>query len=105
MSFADHLTNSHQRRLYEYWQEHCPDGRLPARDGLDPTQIPSVLRYLILADVEDGGARLRFRLVGTDTAQFWRDHLTGQKGTGDGLQRAELVQIAFKSPKLQSPTV
>lgn len=78
MSLVDHLSDSRHRRLYEYWQENCPDGRLPAREELDPTQIPSVLKYLILADVEDGGAQLRFRLVGTEMVQFWGDDFTGQ---------------------------
>lgn len=78
MSFVDHLVDVHQRQLYEYWQRQCQSGRLPSRHDLDPTEIPSILRYLILADVVNGGARLRFRLVGTEMVQFWGDDFTGQ---------------------------
>jgi hypothetical protein len=36
------------------------------RARLDPVDIPQLLRFLILADVGDGGRQIRYRLVGTE---------------------------------------
>jgi len=36
------------------------------RAALDPVAIPALLKNLVLADVEDGGKEIRYRLVGTE---------------------------------------
>jgi hypothetical protein len=61
-------------RLYEYWAaKRRPDG-LPTRRDIDPLDIPQLLPYLYLLEVEPGTERLRFRLVGTQVVEwFGRD--------------------------------
>lgn len=56
--------------LLAYWKSRCRDGRLPARADIDPLDIPRLLPFLYLVDIEprSGGAtphRFRYRLVGT----------------------------------------
>lgn len=56
--------------LLAYWKSRSGDERLPARADIDPLDIPRLLPFLYLVDVEPqgGGAtpyRFRYRLVGT----------------------------------------
>jgi hypothetical protein len=53
------------RQLYRYWLSKLDDRPLPSRADIDPTEIPHLLRYIVLIDVEHEPLRLRFRLVGT----------------------------------------
>jgi hypothetical protein len=53
------------RLAYEYWLGRRPDGALPGRRHIDPTDIPHLLRGLWLIDVAREPFRLRYRLVGT----------------------------------------
>jgi hypothetical protein len=49
--------------LYRYWLEKCGDRAMPARQDIDPAEIPALLPYLTL--VERVGDKFRYRLVGT----------------------------------------
>ncbi|WP_430435732.1 PAS domain-containing protein [Oceanibaculum nanhaiense] len=56
--------------LLAYWKSRCDAERLPARADIDPLDIPRLLPFLYLVDVEHqtGGTmpyRFRYRLVGT----------------------------------------
>lgn len=49
-----------------YWaSKRGAGGRLPGRADIDPLEIRDLLPFVELSDVLDGGADLRFRLVGT----------------------------------------
>lgn len=52
--------------LYAYWTAKRGDRFAPARAEIDPIEIPRLLPHLMLVDVIDGGARLRYRLAGTE---------------------------------------
>lgn len=54
-------------RLLEYWRSKRPaPNRLPGRARIDPVELgPEMLPHVALIDAVDGGARFRFRLVGT----------------------------------------
>ena len=67
------------RALYEYWLSKCADGTAPTRADLDPLDIPHLLRFIYLVDVErEGGKpRYRFRLIGTYVV-----HISGRDSTG-----------------------
>ncbi len=54
------------RALFDYWREKRGDGAMPARADLDPLEIPTLLPIIGLVDVLDGGARFRYRLIGTE---------------------------------------
>src|SRR5579885_545802 len=52
--------------LYRYWQEKRGARALPARRDIDPLEMgPALLPHLMLGDLLERGARVRFRLVGT----------------------------------------
>jgi hypothetical protein len=68
-------------QLAAYWRHLVPAG-LPGRRHVDPVGIgPTLLPHVFLADVLDGGARFRWRLIGT--------HIVSHAGTDDTGQELE----------------
>jgi len=62
-----------------YWMQKRGDRLMPSRRDIDPTEIPrKILPNLQLIDVVDGGARFRYRLVGTATVEAYGKDFTGQ---------------------------
>jgi len=64
------------RLLHEHWLGlHPAPGVLPGRQHFDPADVPSLLPYLWLADVQRAPLRFRYRLLGTEhTHVFGRDY-------------------------------
>lgn len=54
------------RGLLEYWRSKRGSRPMPARADIDPVDIPTLLPIIGLTDVLDGGARFRYRLLGTE---------------------------------------
>ena len=65
-SFRRRIADRRLRDLYDFWLARRGDRPAMPRDDLDPTQIPALLKNLVLADVTDGGRTIRYRLVGTE---------------------------------------
>lgn len=62
-----------------YWRGRRGDRAMPRRADIDPIGIaPHLLPNLFLTDVVDGGARFRFRLVGTAAVSGIGADLTGR---------------------------
>ena len=64
------------RQLFEYWLSMAKPGRLPARSDFDPIDIPKLLEWLSLVEVDwsRDAPRFRFRVVGSSVAErFGRD--------------------------------
>ncbi len=66
------------RALFGYWREKRGDGAMPARVDLDPLEIPTLLPIVGLVDVLDGGARFRYRLIGTEIVDVGGHDPTGR---------------------------
>jgi hypothetical protein len=64
--------------LYDHWLSLRGDNIAMWRADLDPTEIPFLLRHLILADVADGGNAIRYRLVGTEIVDAHGFDYTGK---------------------------
>jgi hypothetical protein len=64
------------RILWSYWKERRGDRRMPARDDIDPVDIPTILPHLQLVETVDG--RFRFRLAGTAIVEAHGAELTGK---------------------------
>lgn len=62
---ADRITSSRVGELHRYWQSKCRAGTLPSRAEIDPIEIPRLLPYLVIAEIEAAPMRVRYRLVGT----------------------------------------
>ncbi len=60
------IADARLRALVGYWREKRGDRAMPARADLDPIEIPTLLPIVGLIDVLDGGARFRYRLMGTE---------------------------------------
>jgi hypothetical protein len=65
------------RQLYAYWQSKAVSGRLPMRADMDPKEIPQLLPYLFMIDVEHEPRRFRFRLIGTQICTWAGRDITG----------------------------
>ncbi len=66
--------------FYDYWRRKCPPGGLPSRRALDPAEMTQFLPCVTLLDVEQAGARRRFRvrLMGTHLVDLFGEDVTGQ---------------------------
>jgi hypothetical protein len=63
------ITSGRVGDLYRYWQSKCKDGGPPPRGAIDPVEIPRLLPFLVIAEIEDAPMRVRYRLVGTQVAE------------------------------------
>lgn len=63
------------RAVYEFCAARCGGRAMPRRADIDAVELPRfALPYLMLLDVVDGGARFRWRLIGTEVvSRFGRD--------------------------------
>jgi hypothetical protein len=62
-----------------YWRRARGNRPMPRRADIDPTEVPPrLLPNIFLTDVIDGGARFRFRLVGTAAVAGIGADLTGR---------------------------
>jgi hypothetical protein len=67
------------RRVFEYWRAIRPAAdRLPGRQHVEPADLPELLRWLWLVDIQREPLRFRYRLVGTGHRQVIGQDLTGK---------------------------
>lgn len=85
--------------LFELWRARCAPGRLPARADFDPRDMPELLPYITIFDIERDPLRFRVRLVGTaiveamgvDTTGRYLDELDNVEPV---IQRAEAMTLS-----------
>jgi hypothetical protein len=63
--FAEQIDHPGLREFYAYWLAKRRGKRVPARADIDPVEIHRFLPNIFMIDVIEGGARFRYRLVGT----------------------------------------
>src|SRR5258708_34230503 len=74
----DEMWRAEQHRLYDYWVKIRPgDVALPGRQHLNPIEIPDLLPYFFLIDVEKEPLRFRYRVGGTTLETELGHKLTG----------------------------
>src|SRR5260221_7779368 len=74
--------------LYDHWNRIRGIRNVPNRADFDPIDIPKLLPYIILYDVERGPIRFRIRLEGTAVAAVRR-----RPGTGRYLDEPGIVVL------------
>jgi hypothetical protein len=74
---VDEIGSDRLREVYGYWRSKIAGGRLPARTAIDPLDIPKLLPFIFLVDVEHDPLRFRFRLVGTQICTWAGRDMTG----------------------------
>lgn len=75
----------------DYWTGKRGHARMPRKSDIDPTEIAiAVLPHLQIIEVVEGGARFRYRLVGTASVQAYGTDYTGryidEMASGDRLE-------------------
>jgi hypothetical protein len=55
------------RTLLDYWSGKRGDRAVPLRADIDPAEIPSLLPYVMLLEIERAPLRFRYRLAGSNT--------------------------------------
>lgn len=65
-------------RLYAYWADKRGDRLFPARRDIDPSEIKSLLPYVMLVDVLREPLDFRIRLAGTEIVSRFGEELTGR---------------------------
>lgn len=73
---VDAFRSQRLRQLYDYWRGKA-NGRLPARADIDPVDVPHLLPYVFMIDVERAPRRFRFRLIGTQICAWAGRDVTG----------------------------
>jgi hypothetical protein len=64
------------RKLWLYWNERRGQRSMPAREDIDPVDIPAILPHLQLVEPVNG--RFRFRLAGTAIVAAYGAEMTGK---------------------------
>jgi hypothetical protein len=62
----------------DYWAARRGDRAMPGRSDISPAHLKSELAHILLADVIDGGADFRYRLVGTQLRRFFFNEPSGR---------------------------
>jgi len=63
--------------LLHYWRAHKPEGGIPNRRDIDPTQLKEHLGSLFIVEPLEGGADFRYRLIGADLTAMHGREFTG----------------------------
>lgn len=64
-------------RLHDHWLRIRGERKMPRREDLDPLDIPDLLPYVALIDVECAPRRFRWRLIGTHITRAMGRDRTG----------------------------
>ncbi len=106
------IVNRRLRRLYEYWNEKRGDRRAPTRNEINPTEIPDLLGYVNMFDVEDDPRDFRVRLNGTEVTRMMGREITGKLCSevtpgedGDRCRRAFEICVNEWSPAIVETTL
>jgi hypothetical protein len=75
-AFIDVPRDERIKALYRYWDTRRNGRAMPARAGIDPTEIPDLLPYVIMWDVAAEGS-YTIRLVGEEVVSFVGRNATG----------------------------
>lgn len=76
---VEQLCSQHQR-FYRYWEQSAPPGILPGRQHFDPLDIPDLMPWVIMFNVnrKQAAIRFQFRLVGTGVVERYGRDMTGK---------------------------
>ncbi len=79
-SFIDreHVASAKVEQFLAYWQSKCVGDCPPPRSAIQPYDVPKLLPYLVLVDIEPAGMRIRYRLVGTHEVDANGSDFTGR---------------------------
>lgn len=65
-------------RLYEYWNEKRGDRPAPTRREIDPVEIPDLLGFINIFEVQEEPRDFKVRLNGCEVAEMLGQEITGK---------------------------
>ena len=84
--------------LHRYWRSKFVGRRLPSRSSIDPIEIPKLLPWVFMMDVEHSPLSFRYRLIGTGIVGFLGRDFTGRAvDEANYGARAERMHAIFRS--------
>lgn len=84
------ITSARVKAFHTYWSGLWKPGDCaPRRSAIDPTAIPTLLPYIVIAEIRTQPLQVRYRLVGTRVAEVSRLDFTGMTLDECAFQAAE----------------
>ncbi len=78
LAFRAQLVIPEQQQIYDYWRKCAGDRDMPMRSDLNPSDIPNLLPFVSLIDIEHDPLRYRIRLAGTRLYDIYDGEITGK---------------------------
>jgi len=72
------FASQEMNEIHAYWLAKRGQRRMPSRWDIEPTEIPRLLRNLMLVDVFYNPIRFRYRLIGTNVVDATGENRTGK---------------------------
>jgi PAS domain len=77
IAFKAQLVVPEQRQIYDYWLSCAAGKAMPCRGDIDPAQIPRLLPYISLVDIDADLKCCKVRLAGTRLRDVYDREITG----------------------------
>lgn len=77
-AFRAQLVIPEQQQMYDYWCKCAGDRDMPMRIDINPGDIPNLLPFVSLIDIEREPLRYRIRLAGTRLYDIYNGEITGK---------------------------
>lgn len=72
------IAEARLRRLYEYWSTKRGDRPAPSRRDIDPVEIPDLLGFVNIFEVQRAPRDYKVRLNGSEVAEMLGQDITGK---------------------------
>jgi hypothetical protein len=110
-SAIDRLTSKPLLEVYGTWMKAAAGRMAPRRDEITPALLKSVLPWVWMIDVVDGGTDFRFRIAGDRVIQFMGRRYAGQllsefagQPFFEVMREILLASLTSKRPLVSGPT-
>jgi hypothetical protein len=77
IAFRAQLVVPEQRQIYDYWLDCAGERTMPCRADINPAQIPRLLPFISLVEVDEAITSSRVRLAGTRLRDVYDREITG----------------------------
>ena len=75
---SSEIADARLRRLYEYWNAKREDRPAPTRRDIDPVEIPDLLGFVNIYEVQDEPRDFKVRLNGSEVVEMLGQDITGK---------------------------
>lgn len=72
------IANARLRRLYDYWEAKRGERVAPTRRDINPVEIPDLLGFVNIYEVQEGPRDFKVRLNGSEVAEMLGQEITGK---------------------------